>query len=426
MSEICGIDKETFKQIFSEHWDGFKKCHPRYADKYYDEIINKMLGCGDPANGYSSYICEQCIEWKKVPFSCKSCFCLSCCKEYVDNWVSYISGALFEGVSYRHVVLTVPEDLRIYFYRDMSLLSDLMKCGVEMLTDAVSWHKGQSMELGHIPVIQTAGRSGKWNPHLHIIMTSGGLTKDGKWLSLNYIPFEVLHKKWQYYLFRMLKERVGTREIKRKIDELWKKYPNGLVAYLEEGNVPSGGSGLAHYLAKYVVSPPISLRRIIEYTGNRVRYWYNDHTTGKRQEDNVTVYEFIGRMVQHILPKGFQRIRYYGLQATCKAKKVKEVLKKVLWSLGRMASGAYKIVTRKTYRESLIGKDPLVCPKCGSEMMLWRIWHPKYGDIYDELEEIRRGKYEKEQRNGLGSNARRVGDNGGSRVLQLSLQFVWV
>src|SRR6266404_2122977 len=93
--------------------------------------------------------------------------------------------------------------------------------------------------------------------------------------------------------------------------------------YLEEGKVPAGGEGLAYYLAKYVVSPPISLRRILSYDGQRVRYWYNDPKTKQRQEEEVSALTFIGRMVQHILPKGFHRIRYDGLHATCKAKKVK-------------------------------------------------------------------------------------------------------
>ncbi len=173
------VDKETFKQIFPDHWDGFKRVYPRYASEEFEKVIEKMLECGDPSNGYVTYFCDYCgEESKKIPFSCKSSFCLSCCKVYVDNWVDYIGTALFEGVSYRHVVLTVPEDLRIHFHRHRRLLSDLMKCGVSMLTDAVSVFKRKEIELGFVVVLQTAGRSGKWNPHLHILMTSGGLTKE--------------------------------------------------------------------------------------------------------------------------------------------------------------------------------------------------------------------------------------------------------
>lgn len=92
------------------------------------------------------------------------------------------------------------------------------------------------------------------------------------------------------------------------IDELWKKYPKGLVAHVSKEDVSEGGGGLAKYLAKYVASPPIAVRRIIEYTVSQLTYWYKDDKTKSKQIETVSVEVFIGRMVQHILPKGFQRI----------------------------------------------------------------------------------------------------------------------
>ncbi|MBI4333963.1 MAG: transposase [Chloroflexi bacterium] len=397
MDKLQKIDKETFKQIFWDHGEDFKRLHPRYQDAYIQEVIEKMLGCGDPAHGYTTYFCDHCLEEKTVAFSCKSCFCLSCCKVYIDQWVSHISQALYEGVTYRHVILTTPEDLRVYFYQDRDLLEDLMKCGVAMLTEAMREVKKAEIDVGYVVVLQTAGRSGHWNPHLHILMTSGGVTPDKRWIEVNYFPFEILHKKWQYHLFTMMKERLGTAEIHQEIDGLWRKYPNGLVAYWEKGKVPPGGGGLAYYLAKYVVSPPISLRRIISYDGHRVCYWYKDHKTRRREKADVPALIFIGRMVQHILPKGFHHIRYYGLQATCKAKKIREVLRKVVMVVGRAIQGAYRILAKKGYRERMLastGRDPLLCPRCGRPMELWQIWHPRYGVIYDELKEIMRGRYE--------------------------------
>jgi putative transposase len=265
-----------------------------------------------------------------------------------------------------------------------------------MRRDALSWFTKVKLEAGYVVVLETAGRSGHWNPHLHILMTSGGVTPQQKWREVDYFPFQVLRKKWQYYLFTMLKQRVGTRAFKAKIDALWRKYTQGLVAYLEEGKVPAGGEGLAYYLAKYVVSPPISLRRILRYDGQRVRYWYNDHKTQQRQEEEVSAFTFIGRMVQHILPKGFHRIRYYGLHATCKAKKVKEVLTRLMVALGRLIKGTYRITARHTYRERVLastGRDPLRCGRCGRDMILWQVWHPRYGVVYDELQAIKRGQY---------------------------------
>ena len=110
-----------------------------------------------------------------------------------------------------------------------------MQCGVAMLSDALSWFTKVKLEAGYVVVLETAGRSGHWNPHRHILMTSGGMTPQKRWREVDYVPFTVLHKKWPYHLCTMLKQRGGTRAIKDKIDALWRKYPRGLVAYLTNG-----------------------------------------------------------------------------------------------------------------------------------------------------------------------------------------------
>jgi hypothetical protein len=164
-----------------------------------------------------------------------------------------------------------------------------------------------------------------------------------------------------------------------------------------KGKVPEQCSGLARYLAKYVASPPIAISRILSYTGSTVTYWYKDHQTGK-EIVTVDVMTFIGRMVQHILPKGFQRIRYYGLQAITTAKKWKKAITEALQRVGCSVKGSYEIVALKKYREryrDIAGRDPLICRKCGSGMDLARVWHPKYGTVFDESEELKAGKYGK-------------------------------
>ena len=415
------VDKDTFKQIFRDHWGPFQQGHPRYQDRHVQAVIEKMLGCGTLEAGYTTYLCPHCLEEKRVAFSCKSSFCLSCCKVYVDEWVAHIGRTLYEGMAYRHVVLTMPEALHLEFYRDRPLLADLMQCGVAMLRDALSWFTKVKLEAGYVVVLETAGRSGHWNPHLHILMTSGGMTPQQQWREVDDFPFTVLHKKWQYHLFTMLKQRVGTRALKDKIDVLWRKYPRGLVAYLEEGKVPAGGEGLAYYLATYAVSPPISLRRLLSYDGQRVRYWYNDHKTKQRQEEEVSALTFIGRMVQHMLPKGFHRMRYYGLHATCTVKQVKGLRTMLMVALGRLIKGTYRIAARTTYRDRVLastGRDPLRCTRCGGEMMRWKVWHPRYGVVYNELHEIKRGRYG--PRHGIPPDASANGD-GEKPMVQLAL-----
>ena len=400
------VDKETFRQIFLDHWDGFKNAYPSYDTAQYEEVVQKMLECGSEMGGYTEYICMLCgKDRRKVCFTCKGSFCLSCAKVYVDEFVEQVSRMLVPGVIYRHVVLTIPKQLRRYFYNarhEGILLSQFMRCGYECLEDLVSTVRRQDIKIGTIIVVQTHGRSGHYNPHLHIIMTNGGINEGKeKWVDLNYFPYEIIRKKWQYHLLKMLEKRDTVGEIQPLITQLWKEYPNGFVAHVKKGDVPELCRGLARYLAKYVACPPIAVRRIMNYDGKHVRYWYKDHVTKARKVETVDVYTFIGRMVEHIFPKGFQRVRYYGLQATRTFLKWKEVIKEGLKRIGRIVKGAYQVVEKKTYRQrykEVSGRDPMVCRYCGGEMDVWRIWHPKYGTIYDEWEEMKAGKYEPKER----------------------------
>src|SRR5207253_10946409 len=187
-----------------------------------------------------------------------------------------------------------------------------------------------------------------------------------------------------------------TEAINQLVDACFTKYPNGLVTNVQKGQVPSQSQSVARYLAKYVVSPPIAVRRIDRYDGERVTYHYRSHRTDRMEHETVTVNTFIGRMVQHTVSKGFKRIRYYGVQATKTFAKVKVMIQAALAKVEGIVKGAVKIIARLTYRqryEQSTGRDPLRCPHCQSEMEVWRIWHATYGVIYDEGEGINRGTY---------------------------------
>ena len=390
-------DREVFRTIFVDHWDWFKAKHPKYDTDQYIIPVQKMLDCGKEGGGYAEYRCPDCgLDTFRVAFSCKSCFCLSCSKLYVDEFVSQIGKMLHPGVVYRHIVLTVPEQLRAPFYQvrdNGDLLSEFMRIGYRCLEDVISTVLRRTLKIGAMVVVQTHGRSGRYNPHLHIIMTNGGIHEGvGSWFDLRFFRYEIIHTKWQYHLLRMVKEWFQRPEMNSLVDKLWKKYPRGLVAHVSKGEVPEGGGGLAKYLAKYVASPPIAVRRIIEYTGSEVTYWYKDHKSKSKQVETVSVEVFIGRMVQHILPKGFQRVRYYGLQATKTFNKWASIIAKGIMVIGRAVKGAYRVIQVKRYKERYVevsNRNPWICSCCGGEMRLWKIWHPDYGLLFDEYERIK-------------------------------------
>lgn len=401
-------DWSVFKQIFADHWDPFRRVHPRYQTAYYDNLVAKMLACGNPEQiGYVEYRCLHCGQGKHVvAMSCKSSLCLRCAKIYADTWVDQVSQVLHEGVIYRHIILTVPAMFRTTFYQHAAVvLRAFMRCGRQCLDDFYSTVKGKALTGGSITVLHTHGRNGQYHPHLHVLATSGGYdSQSASWEHLAYLPYAVLRRKWQWHLLTMLRQTLKTEAIKQLVDVCFRKYPDGLVTNVQKGHVPAQSQSVARYVAKYVVSPPIAVRRIDRYDGTRVTYHYRSHRTDRMEYETVPVAIFIGRMVQHTLPKGFQRIRYYGVQATKTFAKVKLVIQAALAKVEEVVQGAVKIIARLTYRqryEQSTGCDPFRCPHCGEAMDVWRIWHPTYGVIYDEGEVIKRGTY--------ASNAQRAG-----------------
>ncbi len=117
----------------------------------------------------------------------------------------------------------------------------------------------------------------------------------------------------------MLRQTVKTQERTRLVEACYTRYREGFVTNVQQGKVPAQYQSVARDVAQYVVSPPIAVRRIDRYDGERVTYHYRSHRTERVEHETVAVDMFIGRMVQHTVPKGFKRIRYDGVQATSRA-----------------------------------------------------------------------------------------------------------
>jgi Putative transposase/Transposase zinc-binding domain len=378
----------------------FQQAHPRYQTPYYHGLVGKMLACGNPAKmGYLEYRCLHCGQGHHVvSMSCQSSLCLRCAKVYVDNWVSQVSQVLHEGVISRHIILTVPALFRTTLYQHAAMvLRAFMRCRAQCLDDFYSTVRGKTLRGGYITVLHTHGRTGQYHPHLHVLATSGGY--DGaseRWEHLQYLPYALLRRKWQWHLLTMLRQTLKTDAVHRLVETCFQQYPDGLVTNVQKGAVPAQAHSVARYVAKYVVSPPIAVRRIDRYEGARVTYHDRSHRTDRMEHETVPVATFIGRMVQHTLPKGFKRIRSYGVQATKTFAKIKVLIQAALAKVEGVIKGAVKIIARLTSRQRYAqstGRDPFRCPHCQGEMAVWRIWHPTYGVLYDEGEVIKRGAY---------------------------------
>jgi hypothetical protein len=186
----------VIKQIFIDNWEKFCKIRTNI-----NREVNKMLNCGSLDNGFIEFKCENCGEIKKVGFKCKSRFCTSCGKKKSEEWSDEMVNRLINS-KHRHMVFTIPEELRIYFARDRELLSLLPQCSAK----TKDLNKKENFTPGIISVIHTFGRDLKWNPHVHLIVTEGGAGEITAWRHTKHINYTALRKRWQ----KILLDEIGN------------------------------------------------------------------------------------------------------------------------------------------------------------------------------------------------------------------------
>jgi hypothetical protein len=192
------------------------------------------------------------------------------------------------------------------------------------------------------------------------------------------------------------------------INELYQCYPKGF--YVNAEQKMKGAKGAAKYIGRYLARPAVAEYRIEEYDGRNVRFWYEDHQTGKRVDKTVSVYRFLSDLLQHISPKHFRMVGRFGLYSRRSYKKAKAVLslhsfmrtKQIQWVLERKKR-------KKSYRQRMIEAfdvDPFRCPHCQRQMELIEIWHSRYGYLYHYMEGM---EYIKGWRSYKNDNQQRAG-----------------
>lgn len=397
--------KNLLLKIISDSWDQFKSYRPQYATEYYDEVIDKVQKCGDPAEGFIRYQCTYCGEDEKIiGFTCKNSFCLKCGTIKSMKFVEEVKAKMISKVTYRHLTLTMPNRLWKIFYKHRHsnvLWGQFYQAGWSFINEIFQTViKKKKIKAGAIMVIHTTGRKSSYNVHLHIILPMGALDMvSGRWIEVKTLPFNLLHFRWKKVLLNMLLSFDSSLEMKSLVKLIRKKYPKGFVANLDMRTVPHQNNKLAKYLAKYLFRPSISVKRILKYgkKENFIEYEYSDHETGKTERESVSIFTFIGRMVQQIMPKGFQRVRYYGIHGTSSAISAKRAVlegMKKKESVGGQDNIAVIRARRLDYQQRILewkDKDPLKCKKCSRTMELVEVWIKGKGIVFNLYEKLSTG-----------------------------------
>jgi len=379
-----------FCQIFRDHW--YLWCDLRMENEVpadqranVTNIVQRMMLCRDPEGGYARYICPGCGFEHRVPFSCKTRFCPSCGKVHVDNWVNNIAKDT-PKVPHLHITLTIPDSLRPFFLKDRRLLKELFRIGVQALQKVIS-DLYPGMRIGIIYTIHTFGRDLVFKPHVHLVITKGGLI-NGKWVEIDSVPGNRLSSKWRYLLCDKLRElRPSNTALDQVITKTFKDY-HGFVVHTE--SFYPKGIDAARYIGRYLGHPPLATSHLIDYDGKIVTFWYKDTQTSEKIVVKCSALDFISKMVPHIPPKGLQMVRYAGLYARCIKRRLAVIANAALEVIRAQIplfdlDPLLRLIAPPKWRDRIIasfGYDPLSCPNCGCIMELAEIWEPKRGFVW--------------------------------------------
>lgn len=369
------MSKFTIKQIFIDNWDKFVSANSKLTIRpVVFKEVNRMINCANPTFGYALYFCEHCKNVIHVPFRCKSRFCNTCGVKYAQDRAFNVTKKII-NCKHRHIVFTIPKQLRIYFLEDRNLLNGLFEAASETI---LSWfhdmNKSQNFTPGIMCTLHTFGRDLKWNPHIHMLCTEGGAGNTEVFRKVKHISFKALRFRWQKLLLSYLSENLSPNQLKSfktLKNSLYSTYDNGFYVYAKPDNISSVKASV-DYVVRYTGRPAMAQSRIIDYDGEYVTFWYDRHEDDKRVTEKIHVFDFIKRLIIHIPDEHFKVVRYYGIYA--KSHKHSSKIFKML--------SQTQIEIRKQLRkwrlsiELSFGYDPTKCT-CGHYMTFFKLVIPK-------------------------------------------------
>lgn len=372
------------QEIFKDHYEEMiYELHPR---KSVIENIDRMINCGDPAFGGAMYGCSHCGTLKFIPFRCHSRFCPTCGTKYSIDRTTSMSFKIL-NVQHRHCVFTIDDALRHFFLEDRSLLNCLFSSVRSVILRMFyKLNKSEHFTPGFICVLHTFGRDLKWNPHIHCLLSEGGVGNSGLWRKVDHFNYKLLRDSFQTALLNELHAKLGD-SFKKVKAQCYRNHKDGFYIYAKPNKCDP--KVVTKYIGRYLGRPVIATSRIDKYDGENVTFHYNRHEDDEYVEETVPVLEFMERLIQHIPEKNFKQIRYYGVYGRHRKSDkrlhcaIPEEKHPVILSFNR-----WRDCTLSSF-----GYDPLKCPNCGHIMLFQDLYFNHQHVPLNELYEKAMNKY---------------------------------
>lgn len=298
--------------------DVFIRYGGEYRSKYGQDMLpshrramDDIIHCRTERMGGHVFQCDHCGRMHYAYHSCGNRSCPKCHHQQTQVWLERRRAELL-GVKYFHLVFTVPQELRPFLRaRQTELYDILIKAAAQALIKLAADPHYVGGLIGVLCVLHTWSRTLNYHPHVHCLVPAGGVNKETQeWIPArtNYlVPVKALSQIFRGLFKELLSLHCADLPVPESVWRVpWVVYCEPPIAHVDK---------VLNYLGRYLHRIAITNHRILNIDDGRVTFGYQD--SGDRQWKcmSLRAEEFIRRFLQHVLPRGFHKIRYYGMWA---------------------------------------------------------------------------------------------------------------
>ena len=372
------MHNSKIQQIFDFGWNDY--CNSYNPSSVQGKAAYSIMNCKSGSLGCNISICEDCGHTAVHNNSCRNRNCPNCQAVLKELWIDKRKSEVID-TPYFHVVFTVPAELNALIYSNQELLYSLLhRCSAETLLELSCDKKYLGATPGIIQVLHTWGQELNFHPHIHCIVSGGGLTTDKKLKSCGngfFLPARVLAKKFRGKLLSCMNNYFKSGQLsftsckKLRNSYEWKELINRLYTkeWCPDIRETFNGFGNAiEYLGRYTHKIAITNSRIQTVTKEQVTFTAKDYKNNSAiKKVTISSQEFIRRFMMHVLPSGFQKIRYYGFLNNRNKKKN---LKIIFTIQGHQKfKSAYRNLSIDELLKAIWDINIHICPECGCSNM---------------------------------------------------------
>ena len=294
---------------------------------YSRAVFNRLQLCHTAGIGVHHLTCNKksCDNHQYQYHSCGNRHCPNCGGLKREQWLQDRMSELLP-TTYYHLVFTLPQELRSLVMGNRTVLFNLLFDAAHHTINKLSADKKWlGAKPGIVSILHTNGQDLNFHPHVHCIVSGGGINATGTWVKEkrangNYLyPKAKMEQAYKPYFLKALQKLLSQKKIKTTDETALQKTIENLsgVRWNVHANAPFGGPAqILEYLGRYTHKTAITAHRIKEITGTAITFTYKDYADGNKQKLMTLSHpEFVRRFEQHILPKRFVKIRHGGYLA---------------------------------------------------------------------------------------------------------------